>query len=316
MPASDGARREPRVIVTHGLTKASVFEATMVFFVHDKENKGGPSTTNGKSKGREDSTSTNRSTSPGKDNDSACRLHLTGKFSKGKDCICWHSPRCRFFKNGNCFAGDKCQVAHKHTTAAPATAGDAGRQKNGDENKPSRRGGSKSGAEPATVCSSSTDSSNDSSGGETLAVAGASGETSHIAITNNKSSVHGCRLGSDIRFQGRLPQHYRYALKPGVRSTRKRRSVGLKGDAKKVAERSPKGSLPSQVVMAGASGRALSASGRLPTRWIADSGYCFDLVGFRTIRDAGCRTKDNYSSAEDHHSERTHRSVRGRRGSC
>lgn len=89
-------------------------------------------------------------------------------------------------------------------------------------------------------------------------------------------------------------------LAPGVRSTRKRRPVGLTCDGKAVAERSPEGPLPSEAVMktsrwetaglAGASGRALLGNGLLSTHWIVGRGSRFDLVKSRTIRDAGLQT--------------------------
>lgn len=83
------------------------------------------------------------------------------KCSKGEECACWHSPSCRFFKDGNGSAGDKCQLTHESARDMPVVESDAGGDDEGNQpncrgTSPTRRG-TKSGAEvPVAVCISST----------------------------------------------------------------------------------------------------------------------------------------------------------------
>lgn len=189
--------------------------------MHDREKKQHPSKAKSESKGRAHGISTNRSKSPGKDNKSACRFHLKGKCSKGKACAYWHLPQCRFFKNGNSFAGDKCQSVHKDATATLrrpqlVTRGGGGGA-NDDEEKPKRRGrspipkGSKSGAKGApTVCLWSMGASDNAGIGETPAMASATGGASHLAKTNNKVRVMDVAMIQTFPFEGQSLKRCRY----------------------------------------------------------------------------------------------------------
>lgn len=91
------ARRGPKVIRHHDSP-----------FLHDKEKNGAPFQWGTVIRKAANAVYLpNAASPPSKDKKSACRFHLKGKCSKGKGCAYWHSPNCRLFKNGTCYAGDK-----------------------------------------------------------------------------------------------------------------------------------------------------------------------------------------------------------------
>lgn len=167
--------------------------------------------------------------------------------------------------------------------------------------------GSKRGARgPATVCIPSMGASDGASIGETPAMTSTTSETPDFDKTSNKVRFMDVAMAQTCLLDGQSLSRYRHELTPGIRSARKRKSEDLstmRNSGRATAERltfaptcyGSKSAEQTRAGLAGASGRALVANGRLSTRWIVESGSCFGLIGSQPIRGAGFHAKNTSS---------------------